>query len=237
MIARTSAAHALGYRDGLMDVAELVETYPRLYHMAESGSWAGIQRHGLLSTSALLDRFEVNGNRRAQLELSRRPESVTITHPTHGAAVIRDQIPLREGPLEQCLVGMTPTEWYRELNGRVFFWLDEDRVRGLLRGQAYRNHAHDVLTVNTASLVRVHEDGISLAPINTGSTIYNPRPRGVGTFLPIAKYPFDEWRRRRSRRTAVVELAVDDRVPDIVDHTLIVESRRGDELLHTLWRR
>jgi uncharacterized protein DUF7002 len=47
-----------------MDVAELVETCPRLFHMAEPGSWAGIQRHGLLSTSALLDLFEVDGDLR-----------------------------------------------------------------------------------------------------------------------------------------------------------------------------
>jgi hypothetical protein len=219
-----------------MDVDELVAAYPRLYHMAEADSWAGIRQHGLLSTTALLDLFEVDGDLRAALESARRPESVTITHPVHGAAVVRDQIPLREGPLEQCLVGMTPAEWYRELNRRVFFWLDEDRVTGLLRGRAYRGRAHDVLTVDTASLVGAHEERITLAPINTGSTIYNPRPRGAGTFLSIVDYPFDEWRRRRSRRTAVVELAVDDGVPDIVDHTLLVESRQGDALLETLWQ-
>jgi hypothetical protein len=220
-----------------MDVDELVATYPRLYHMAEAGSWAGIRQHGLLSTSALLDLFEVDGDLRAALESARRPQSVTITHPVHGTAVVRDQIPLREGPLEQCLVGMRPVEWYRELNRRVFFWLTEGRVVGLLRGQAYRSRPHDVLTIDTASLVSAHADQITLAPINTGSTIYNPRPRGVGTFLSIADYPFDEWRRRRSRRTAVAELAVIGGVRDIVDHTLVVESRQVDAVLETVWRR
>jgi hypothetical protein len=220
-----------------VDVDELVATYPRLYHMAEAGSWEGIQRHGLLSTSALLDLFEVDGDLRHALESARRPESVTITHPLHGTAVVRDQIPLRERPLEQCLVGMTPTEWYRELNRRVFFWVTEQRVEGLLRGQAYRDRAHDVLTVDTATLITAHENKITLAPINTGSTIYNPRPRGIGTFLPISDYPFEEWRRRRSRRTAVAELAVLDGVRDIIDHTLVVESRRGDAVLRTVWQR
>jgi len=220
-----------------VDVDELVTTYPNLYHMAEAGSWDGIRRHGLLSTSTLLDLFEVDGDLRQALESARRPASVTITHPLHGTAVVRDQIPIREGPLEQCLVGMTPAEWYRELNRRVFFWVSEQRVEGLLRGQAYRDRPHDVLTVDTASLVAAHEDEIALAPINTGSTIYNPRPRGVGTFLPIADYPFDEWRRRRSRRTAVAELAVLRGVQDIVDHTLLVESRRGGAVLEILWQR
>jgi Family of unknown function (DUF7002) len=93
------------------------------------------------------------------------------------------------------------------------------------------------LTIDTASLVSAHADQITLGPINTGSTIYNPRPRGVGTFLSIADYPFDEWRRRRSRRTAVAELAVIGGVRDIVDHTLVVESRQVDAVLETVWRR
>jgi hypothetical protein len=162
---------------------------------------------------------------------------VTITHPVRGTALVRDQIPLREGPLEQCLVGMTPIEWYRELNRKVFFWVDQRRVSGLLHGRAYRGRAHDVLTVDTESLVTAYEEQITLAPINTGSTIYNPRPRGVGTFLSIADYPFDDWRRHRNRRTAVAELAVDYCVPDIVAHTLRVESRQRDEVLETLWAR
>jgi len=76
-----------------------------------------------------------------------------------------------------------------------------------------------------------------LTPINTGSTIFNPQPRGAGTFLPIADYPYDEWRRRRGRADAVVELAVDYAVPDIADHTLVVESRRADAILETIWLR
>src|SRR5438128_1801131 len=131
-----------------MNVDELIATYPRLYHMAEAGSWSGITRHGLLSTSALLDLFEVAEDERESLESRSRAESEKIVHADHGTAIIRDQIPLREGPLAQCLVGMTPTEWYRELNRRVFFWLDEGRVGRLLLGRAYRDHAHDVLTVD-----------------------------------------------------------------------------------------
>jgi hypothetical protein len=63
------------------------------------------------------------------------------------------------------------------------------------------------------------------------------RVRGVGTFLPIADYPFYEWRRPRSQRTAVVELAVFGGVRDIVDHTIVVESRQGNAVPGTLWQR
>jgi hypothetical protein len=37
------------------ELQELLADCLVLYHMAERGSWGSIQRHGLLSTSALLD--------------------------------------------------------------------------------------------------------------------------------------------------------------------------------------
>jgi hypothetical protein len=49
-------------------IDEFAATYPQLYHLAEAGSWPSIERHGLLSVSALLDLFEVDGNRREELE-------------------------------------------------------------------------------------------------------------------------------------------------------------------------
>src|SRR5260370_23479191 len=83
--------------------AELAEHYPRLYHMAEAGSWASIQRHGLLGTGALLDLFEVTAEKRRPILTQQRTQDVTITHPEHGRAVIRDQKPLNRAKLEGCL--------------------------------------------------------------------------------------------------------------------------------------
>ena len=51
----------------------LIELYPRLYHMAHAGSWPMIQRHGLLSTTALLDLFEIGGERRFALRVHAAP--------------------------------------------------------------------------------------------------------------------------------------------------------------------
>src|SRR6185436_11524880 len=100
-----------------------VSRFPRLYHMAEAGSWPSIERHGLLSTTALLDLFEIKGAEREALELQHRPESVEIRHPRHGVAIIRDQKPLREKSLKQALQdGLAPRDWYRILNEKVFFW-------------------------------------------------------------------------------------------------------------------
>src|SRR2546429_180882 len=51
-----------------ISIDQLVAHFPRLYHMAEAGSWPSVEQHGLLSTSALLDLFEVTGEKRRDIE-------------------------------------------------------------------------------------------------------------------------------------------------------------------------
>jgi hypothetical protein len=99
----------------------------------------------------------------------------------------------------------------------------------------YRNQIHDVLTVDTGSLVRAHAGRIRLSPINSGATLYPNAPaRGTQTFLPIEDYPWREHHRRKTISRAVTELAVIDGVPDIVDHIVRVERRRRTEVLAVL---
>ena len=78
---------------------------------------------------------------------------------------------------------------------------------------------------------------VTLSPINSGSTIYNPRPRGSTTFMRIADFPFEERRRARGRN-AIIELAVDHSVPDIADVLFRTERRRvGGKIEEVLWER
>src|SRR5579872_2944477 len=108
----------------------LARFYPRLFHMSHAGSWPSIQQHGLLSTTALLDLFEVDGQRRIMLEECRRSQSEAIIHPTHGRAMLRDQQPLNENKLAKALQdGLSPRDWYKLLNGKVFFWGPETRLK------------------------------------------------------------------------------------------------------------
>jgi hypothetical protein len=44
-----------------LNEADLIKIYPRLWHVAEDGSWPSISRYGLLRTSALLDLYEITG--------------------------------------------------------------------------------------------------------------------------------------------------------------------------------
>ena len=212
-----------------MDVELLASRYPRLWHMAEDGSWSGIRRHGLLSTSALLDLYNIEGERREALESRRRPEIQAVEHPEHGRALIRDNKPLQEKALEKSLSGLTVRQWYETLNHRVFFWVELKRLRKLLGARAYRDRPHLVLEVDTAKLLERHAERVTLSPINSGATFpMNPAPRGLKTFKRIADHNSDK---------PVVELAVDYAVPDIQELTLSVSRWHGTEKLEVLLER
>ena len=216
---------------------ELAKVYPRLYHMAEIGSWESIRRHGLLSTSALLSLYEVQDQDRAAIESAHRPTSVRIEHPERGAAVVRDQIPMRAADLGRCLLdGLTPPQWFAILNSMVFFWVTEERLETLLGARAYRDKSHTVLVLETLSLVRDHAARVRLSPMNSGATLPMAHPRGKATFLPLEEYPFND-RRRRARANAVVELAVMEGVHNVDTYVLEVWERKADEAGHLIWSR
>lgn len=197
------------------ELAELLRDCPTLYHMAECRSWPSIREHGLLSTSALLDLYGMAGVERAAIERQRRPGPVALDHLALGRAVIRDQKPMSDAGLRRCLTdGMTPEDWYRLLNGKVFFWLTRARLLRLLNAAPYRHAEHDVLELDTASLVGAYRGAITLSAINSGTTARFPVARGRATFLPSGDYPYRQWRTKRARGERVVELAVEGGVPD-----------------------
>ena len=142
---------------------------------------------------------------------------------------------MSERALLKCLVGTTPREWYELLNRRVFLWTTEDRVNTLIGARAYRNHEHDVLTVDTRGLIERHGERITLSPINSGSTVYNPQPRGLDLFQPFAEFPFEA--RRKYGKRAIAELSVNYSVLDLRDFVLRVERRGGASTRRVLYAR
>jgi hypothetical protein len=204
---------------------ELWTRYPVLFHMAEAGSWPSIKRHGLLSTQSLLDLFEIGGERRQEILERRRPELISIEHPKYGRAVIRDQKPLSEKKLAGCLRdGLTPPQWLRLLNSKVFFWVDPKRLTHLREARAYREVRQLVLTISTRDLVEAHLDQILLTDRNTGATSPMAHPRGLDTFVPVLA----------NERRRIVELVVDGGVPDISRFVIAAVEEGGGRPAETL---
>lgn len=206
--------------------------------MAHVDAWPGIKRHGLLSTTALLDLFGPGPHNRDLVESTRRPKSVLLEHPACGAAVIRDNKPMDDAGLLRSVSDMTPREWYRMLNSRVFFWLTEKRLETLLSARAYRSAEHCVLTLDARGLVYAYHDRIWLSPMNSGATKPIAHPRGSETFQRIKQFRFDYWRaKRRSARKAIAELAIDYSVPDIARFVTSVTIRNDKGIIRTVFQR
>jgi len=209
--------------------------YPRLFHIAEAGSWQSIQKFGLESTSAILDRYEVSGPERDRIESEWRPNPVPLNHDKFGSVVIRDQAPISETKLANCLVGMTTADWFRMLNGFVFLWPWSGRRDGMLG--SYEDQRHDVLTIDSKKLLSRHGDKILLSPINSGNTQYDAAERGRDTFVRLSDCPFPDWRRRRKKKPeeVVAEVTLPYRLHDVEEVVLRVESYSGSQRTGTVW--
>jgi hypothetical protein len=193
--------------------------YPRLYHMSEKRNWDSICRHGLLSTTALLDLFEYKQQSRFEIESQLRIKEYVISHPIHGTAFVRDQDPMRDRPeegiyLDKCLVGITAQEWFEFLNRKVFFWTDQTGLGYMLGAKLYRSRSHYIITLDTQSLLARYSDKVSLSSLNSGS-LYRKQERSLDTFQSLDQYHRMRW---------VTELAVDYRVPDFLNLTVSVDE-------------
>lgn len=107
------------------------------------------------------------------------------------------------------------------LNERVFFWLDPARVNRQHRACGSRPQV--VLTIDTARLVKIYREEVSLSPINTGNARRRPARRGAATFVPYAQWLDTGWASEaaalgtpaRRRSHAPVELTITGAIPDI----------------------
>ncbi len=208
-----------------MTPEDLARRHPKLYHVTSPGAWETIARRGLLPTTTLLGLFEVDGPRRVQLTTARRPVEVRLEHPVHGTALLQDNLPLSERALAGCLDdGLTPQDWLRLLNERVFFWADENGLARLLRARMNRGRPREVLVFDTLGLARAHAERVEISPINSGATIRRPARRGLTTFTPLLAKSYADWQTQRGRRDRILEVVVRGGIPDIERH--LCEVRR-----------
>jgi hypothetical protein len=204
---------------------ELAAKHPRLYHVTDPANWEGIQKHGLLSTSRILTKREISDEERACINRRRQRESVPLKHPIHGEVVIRDNRPLNETKLWNCLDdGLTPADWLALLDERVFFWVDETRIPGFMKPYLKNGVDQLVLVLDTLSVARSHGDRMELCPFNSGSTYYDAPRRGLATFTPLLRHDYPTWQKLRANvkesRDYIVEVTVVGGVDPITDHVI-----------------
>jgi len=204
----------------------------RIYHMTEAPNWPSIQRHGLLCTSRLLSLCGLNSAERYDLERRQRVQTCRLPN----GAVIRNQVPIPPEALVRCLAkGLKPADWYAELNARVFFWLDTDRLNRQRRACAASPQV--VMTVDADRLLANYMKLTTLTPFNTGNARRKPARRGLQTFVPFEKWRESGWSSEaaalqiqpRPSSHPPVELAITDAVEDLSDFLVDVSHLAAGE--------
>lgn len=202
-----------------MDPDRLAALHPVLYHIADARNFESIERRGLLSTSALLDELGVTGEARVPVEAAHRPNTLALSS-SDETVFVRDQGPLEPDALAPSLEDVSPEDWYRTLNARVFFWPTQDRLERMLK--AYGRSEQAIFEVDTRTLLERYADRVELSHINSGyaSSRYPAARRGRFTFVPLSDYAY-------SAKNKIAEVTVLGAVPDIFDLTERVTFRRG----------
>jgi hypothetical protein len=210
-----------------MDVEELIARHPRVFHTMSATAWPSVQRHGLLSTRRLIELFGLDTAERDLLLSAPRRQSTVLRAPGLAPAVIRDQKPMKFIE-EKIDPSSSLAEYLTSINSRVFFWASPERLDRLRRAKEYRTEEQVVLHVDTRALVERHGPRIELCRLNSGAVTQKNHPmRGHRSWLPIADYPYDDYRRLHGRDGALVEVTVLDAVADVLDLTVEVEGAVG----------
>lgn len=214
---------------------QLWQRYPVLYHIAWGGSWPSIKEHGLLSSKALLQSYGKSDEEIKALTQARRQHWVEIDHPSRPPAVLRDQKPLSDGGLRRALPAhVEPWQWYDLINSMVFFWPTKKRLRTMISAPTYEEVDHDVLIIDTATLVRLEGPNMRLSRMNSGSTRRMAHPRDMNLFKRFEDYPFDSRLRKQGREGAVAEVCVTERVGRIREAVVDVKRGLAEEILAAL---
>jgi hypothetical protein len=204
-----------------------------LPHIAGGAAWPSVQQHGLLSTQRLIDLFDVDTAERNLILTSPRKESIVLRAPGRPPAVIRDQKPMKF-IAEKIDSGSSLVEYLLAINSRVF-WASPERLGRLRQAREYRADEQVILHVNTRAPVDRHGPRIRLCRLNSGAVTQKNHPvRGHRSWLPIAVYPYGEYRCRYGSKGAMAEVTVLDAVPDILHLIDKIEGVAGDQGVGTL---
>lgn len=186
-----------------MDVSTFATRFPRLYHLTFASNLPGIREHGLLSPQALAHRYSFSPEESTAVLQQRR----RCIQQLHGIT-LRDQHTAQESKMKSCLVGVTVPEWITLLNSKIFFFVSKQKADVLAK--SYSDYDNLLIEIDTAALLATHAEHVSLCRINSGSFLYNPRPRGRASFIPLQSYLY------KNKRDTPAELSTDLPIPQIL---------------------
>jgi hypothetical protein len=182
-----------------VDVDQLAERFPNLWHVTFGGGWDGIQRHGFLRTIDVAP--EGCGRQRTELTLAEAADGTQV--------MLRDQLRTRVDPTAS-LDGITPSEWWQLLNTRVYFFCRQRDVHKLVEFYLGRQLAQEVIKLRTKPMLEVVADQVEVTTVNVGVFPRTKGPsRGRSSFVPLADYPAADAAKIR-------EITVAARVPVVL---------------------
>ena len=162
-----------------MDLSELAEHFPNLWHVTFAGGWDGIQRQGLLRAVDVAPK-EADAF---------RPEVQRVEGADGLAVTLRDQVLSRSDPAPY-LDGITPAQWWSLINGRVYFFRKKEDATDLLDVYLGKGHAQEVVRVRTKAALEAVAGQVEVTTVNAGTFPRTKGPsRGPATFIPLADYP------------------------------------------------
>jgi uncharacterized protein DUF7002 len=182
------------------------------YHWADPANLPSIRRHGLLSTERLISLAGLNGAKRAGMLSQYRPNRLELPN----GIVIRDRTPMPPDLLAKALTpGVSPSDWYRLLNGFVFLWGSFERAER--HRVAFGRSSQVLLVFDAALLLTELGDRILLSPINSGNARRRPAPRSPRLFVPYHEWTDQGWPviegQRRSRSIVPAEIVLEGHLP------------------------
>jgi hypothetical protein len=182
------------------------------YHWADPANLPSIRQHGLLSTERLTKLAGLSGAERSGMLSRYRPHQVELPN----GIVIRDQTPMPPALLAKALPpGVSPSDWYRLLNGFVFLWGNFERAKR--HRLAFARSTQILLVFDAALLLRELGDRVLLSPINSGNARRRPAPRSPRLFVPYREWFDQGWPviegQHRSRSVMPAEIVFEGHLP------------------------
>ncbi|MHA7889233.1 DUF7002 family protein [Roseicyclus sp.] len=197
---------------------------PRLYHVTAQDNAVAISKAGLLTPREIAKRAGLPED-----SLILRTDRCEIVFGNH-RAILNHQRPLRAGMNSRFgwLDGCTVEDWARQLDTRVFFWVD--RPDAAFLESVAEDLPVSAFSICTKALLDRFPEFVWLSPINSGSAKRRPSTRGTWLYVS-AKAGWNDFRENRRRRGLV------SKADSAVKEISVTRSISPGDLAVLDWRR